>query len=120
MVIILIRDIYEIVDLSLGDDSYLVTKEWTGYLFDTIAILIVTAICNVIHPGRYLNEVAAGDEGWKVTANPLDLEIQRRLRESESEGKFSWMWERKKSSPADSKEMDIGEMYASKENQWLS
>ncbi|KAF8605084.1 RTA1-domain-containing protein [Ceratobasidium sp. AG-I] len=59
-ILIIIRSIYRTIEFSLIDFSateetgYVVTHEWLFYVFDSLLILIATAVFNFFHPSRFI------------------------------------------------------------------
>lgn len=55
--IILVRSLYRMGDFSGGTRGYTKTHEWPFWVFDSLLILLVLALFNVIHPADYIPNV---------------------------------------------------------------
>ncbi|CAO2655149.1 Nn.00g102130.m01.CDS01 [Neocucurbitaria sp. VM-36] len=68
--LILIRCIFRLIEYSMGNASYLMSHEWTLYVFDTVPMLLVLVLLLVLQPSKYVNQesekvedMSNGEEG---------------------------------------------------------
>ncbi len=52
--LIIFRNIYRLIEFSLGVESSITTHEWYAYVFDAVPMLFALLVFNVYHPGRVL------------------------------------------------------------------
>ena len=51
-ILVLVRCIFRLIEYAMGKDSYLMTNEWTIYVFDAMLIVFVMVAFAVIHPSE--------------------------------------------------------------------
>jgi hypothetical protein len=54
MALIIVRNVYRLVEFATGSNSPTITHEWYAYVFDAVPMFIALAILNVFNPGKYL------------------------------------------------------------------
>lgn len=52
--LILFRSIFRLVEYAMGNASYLISHEWTLYVFDTVPMVLVLVLMSVLQPGKYV------------------------------------------------------------------
>lgn len=57
---IIFRNIYRLVEYTLGFDSYIVRHEWFAYVFDAVPMLAAMLTLNILHPGKVLQGSQSG------------------------------------------------------------
>jgi hypothetical protein len=50
--LIMVRSIFRVVEYLMGADGYLLTHEWTLYLFDSLLMIIVTIVFYLRYPSE--------------------------------------------------------------------
>ncbi|KAF5858503.1 hypothetical protein ETB97_004299 [Aspergillus alliaceus] len=50
--LILVRSIFRVIEYAMGQDGYLLSHEWTMYIFDALLMLAVMVIWGVWYPGN--------------------------------------------------------------------
>ena len=68
-ILILIRNLFRVVEYVQGNDGYLLGHEWFLYIFDAVLMLTVMVIFNVVHP----SEVKAMLKGGQYLKNAVRL-----------------------------------------------
>jgi hypothetical protein len=51
-VLIFVRSVFRLVEYSQGNAGYLISHEWTLYVFDTTLMFTVLVLFNVLHPSH--------------------------------------------------------------------
>jgi hypothetical protein len=54
--LILFRCIFRLIEYATGNASYLISHEWTLYVFDTVPMFLVLVLMLVLQPARYISE----------------------------------------------------------------
>jgi hypothetical protein len=54
--LILIRSIFRVIEYAMGNNGYLLKKEVFLYVFDSVLMLGVMVLLNVIHPGEIITK----------------------------------------------------------------
>lgn len=57
---IIFRNIYRLIEYTLGFNSYIVRHEWIAYVFDAVPMLSAMVTLNICHPGRVLQGPRSG------------------------------------------------------------
>ena len=65
-----IRCIYRLVEFAGGVDGYVFENEWPFWVFDGLAILVVSSVFCIWHPGACL-----GRDGGKGIASEEETEL---------------------------------------------
>ncbi|MCJ1432537.1 hypothetical protein MMC27_001894 [Xylographa pallens] len=74
--LIFVRSIFRLVEYSQGNMGWLIEHEWTFYVFDSVLMLAVMVLFNVLHPshvrallqgGRYFEK-----GGWRIVEAPVE------------------------------------------------
>ncbi|KAF2734104.1 RTA1 like protein [Polyplosphaeria fusca] len=52
--LILIRCIFRLIEYAMGNSSYLISHEWTLYVFDTTLMVIVLVMLLILQPTKYV------------------------------------------------------------------
>jgi hypothetical protein len=68
-ILILIRSVFRVAEFIQGNDGYILSHEWFLYIFDSVLMLGVMVIFNVVHP----SEVKALLRGGKLSRGGLKL-----------------------------------------------
>lgn len=68
-ILILIRSLFRVVEFIQGNDGYTLGHEWCLYVFDSVLMLSVMVIFNLVHP----SEVKALLRGGKASRGGLKL-----------------------------------------------
>ncbi|KAH8586669.1 RTA1 like protein-domain-containing protein [Bisporella sp. PMI_857] len=55
-VLIIVRSIFRIVEFIMGEDGYLLTHEWTLYVFDTVPMLAVAVLFYLRYPEHIVSK----------------------------------------------------------------
>ena len=50
--LILVRNLFRVVEYVQGNDGYLLSQEWTLYNFDAVLMLLVVVSLGVVHPSE--------------------------------------------------------------------
>jgi hypothetical protein len=67
--LVMIRSIFRLVEYSQGNKGWLITREWTLYVFDAALMWIVLVVFNIWHPSR----VEASLKGGKCCEKGMRL-----------------------------------------------
>lgn len=59
--LIMVRSIFRVVEYVMGKDGYLLTHEWTLYVFDALLMVLAMAVFVWWYPGRLVAPPAAWD-----------------------------------------------------------
>jgi hypothetical protein len=59
--IILVRSVFRVVEFSMGNDGFLMRHELFLYIFDSILMLGVIILFNLVHPGRIIGHSGGED-----------------------------------------------------------
>lgn len=51
--LILFRCIFRLIEYAMGNASYLISHEWTLYVFDTVPMVLVLVLMLVLQPTKY-------------------------------------------------------------------
>jgi hypothetical protein len=54
--LILFRCIFRLIEYATGNASYLISHEWTLYVFDTVPMFLMLVLMLVLQPARYISE----------------------------------------------------------------
>ncbi|KIW23697.1 uncharacterized protein PV07_11876 [Cladophialophora immunda] len=54
LALIIVRNIYRLVEFGMGANSPTVTHEWFAYVFDGVPMFFALLVLNVFYPGRFL------------------------------------------------------------------
>ncbi|KIW97800.1 uncharacterized protein Z519_01384 [Cladophialophora bantiana CBS 173.52] len=54
LALIIIRNIYRLVEFGTGANSPTVTHEWFAYVFDAVPMFFALLVLNIFYPGRFL------------------------------------------------------------------
>lgn len=54
--LILLRCIFRLIEYAMGNASYLISHEWTLYVFDTVPMVLVLILMLVLQPTKYVPE----------------------------------------------------------------
>jgi hypothetical protein len=68
-VLIMIRSIFRVVEYLQGFSGYLLSHEVYLYIFDSVLMLCVVIIFNIVHPSELVTLVKGGEaakKGWKL------------------------------------------------------
>jgi hypothetical protein len=68
-ILILVRSVFRVVEFIQGNDGYIFGHEWFLYIFDSVLMLGVMTIFNIVHP----SEVKALLRGGKLSRGGLKL-----------------------------------------------
>lgn len=52
--LILFRCIFRLIEYAMGNASYLISHEWTLYVFDTVPMVLVMVLMLVLNPAKYV------------------------------------------------------------------
>jgi hypothetical protein len=52
--LILFRSIFRLIEYAMGNASYLISHEWTLYVFDTVPMVLVLVLMLVLQPVKYV------------------------------------------------------------------
>ncbi|KIW65936.1 hypothetical protein PV04_08149 [Phialophora macrospora] len=87
LALIIIRNIYRLVEFGTGVDSPTVRHEWFSYVFDAVPMFFALLVLNVFYPGKYLqgerSDFSAEDKERKV----MKREMKQQKKEEKLERK---------------------------------
>jgi len=66
---ILVRNIYRMVEFVMGQDGYLLSREWPTYVFDGALMLLVMIGFYIWYPSQLLPSASAGDSMMELTSD---------------------------------------------------
>lgn len=69
-VLILVRSVYRLVEYSQGNAGWLMRREWTLYVFDTLLMFGVLVVFNIWHPSKVEAELREGMAREKAEVEP--------------------------------------------------
>ena len=74
--LILVRNLFRVIEYVHGNDGYLLSQEWTLYIFDAVLMLLVMVLLAVVHP----SEVNAMLKGGRFLRHGVRLRtVERRV-----------------------------------------
>ncbi|KAF2176942.1 RTA1 like protein [Zopfia rhizophila CBS 207.26] len=59
-VMVTIRNLFRVVEYAMGENGYLMVKEWPIYVFDALLMAIVLAVCCMWHVGQIVPDAPRG------------------------------------------------------------
>ncbi|KIX99985.1 uncharacterized protein Z520_04623 [Fonsecaea multimorphosa CBS 102226] len=80
LALIIIRNIYRLVEFGMGANSPTVTHEWFAYVFDGVPMFFALVVLNVFYPGKYL-------QGERSDFSQEDKERKQKKKEDRKERK---------------------------------
>jgi hypothetical protein len=54
--LILFRSIFRLIEYAMGNASYLISHEWTLYVFDAVPMFLVLVLLLVLRPAKYVSD----------------------------------------------------------------
>lgn len=85
MVLVIIRNIYRLVEFSTGVDSVILKHEWYGYVWDATPMFLALLVLNIIYPGKILQGPRADfkqeDKAIKMAKKEKKAEKKRQKQE---------------------------------------
>jgi hypothetical protein len=88
MALVLLRNIYRLVEFSLGKDGYMFKHEWFAYAFDAVPMLWAMLFLNIVNPGTILqgprsdfSEESKAAKKAKKEKKDMDREVKQQLEE---------------------------------------
>lgn len=65
--LILFRSIFRLIEYAMGNASYLISHEWTLYVFDTVPMVLVLVLMLVLQPVKYVERSKLNEGDSELT-----------------------------------------------------
>ncbi|KAJ9610264.1 hypothetical protein H2200_005041 [Cladophialophora chaetospira] len=85
--LIILRNIYRLVEFGIGMNSPTVTHEWYSYVFDAVPMFFALIILNVFYPGKYLKGERADFSVEDKERKLMKKEVKQQKKEDKLERK---------------------------------
>ena len=72
--LIFVRSIFRLVEYSQGNSGWLLTHEWTLYVFDSVPMLTVMVLFNLVHPSHVQALLQGGKYSEKAGLRIVDIQ----------------------------------------------
>ncbi|KAJ5488976.1 RTA1 domain protein [Penicillium diatomitis] len=77
--LILVRSVFRVIEYALGNDGYLLSHEWSIYIFDSVPMTAVMALWAKWHPGMFRGSKSRADHDpeWEMRSDGLESANER-------------------------------------------
>lgn len=75
--LILLRSVFRLVEYSQGNKGYLITQEWTLFVFDSILMFAALVLFNVWHPSHVKALLDGGKYSQKCGMKYVDIQAEK-------------------------------------------